>query len=414
MESDLMTRSGGTRSAPRTEFRQHWPAVLACFATAIFAWGFGFYGQSVYLAELQRAHGWSSSLISSATTAFYLMGALLLTRVHAVLERFGPRVLLIGGVLLMGGGAILLSRSQQPWQLYPAAAVMALGWACSSSTAITTVLAIWFDRQRGLAISLALNGASAAGFTVAPALVALSSRSGLPSAALDIVLVGWAVLIPLILLGVGRARRPTVAAQASAAPVSDHRPGYADAREALRSRHFWSVAIPFSLVLAAQVGFLVHFVAFMMPRLGAGGTATAVSIAAGSAMLGRIALGFVIDRVHQRRVSSLSFASQAVALGLMLALPDRPEALYGGSVLFGLSVGNVITLPSLIVHREFAGRSFGLIIGLSTAIGQFTFALAPALLGVLRDLADGYGPVLAVCMALELIAAATILRGRRG
>jgi len=228
MESDLMTRRDETGSVPRTEFSQHWPAVLACFATAIFAWGFGFYGQSVYLAELQRAHGWSSSLISSATTAFYLMGALLLTRVHAVLERFGPRVLLIGGVLLMGGGAILLSRSQQPWQLYPAAAVMALGWACSSSTAITTVLAIWFDRQRGLAISLALNGASAAGFTVAPALVALSSRFGLAQAVLDVVLVGVVVLIPLILLGIGRGRQPMAAGQASAAPVSDGRAAYAE------------------------------------------------------------------------------------------------------------------------------------------------------------------------------------------
>jgi predicted MFS family arabinose efflux permease len=291
---------------------------------------------------------------------------------------------------------------------------MALGWACSSSTAITTVLAIWFDRQRGLAISLALNGASAAGFTVAPALVALSNRSGLPQAALEIVLVGWAVLIPLILFGVGRAQHPAGAVQASAASAADGRPSYRDAREVLHSRHFWSVALPFSLVLAAQVGFLVHFVAFMLPRLGAGGTATAVSSAPASAVMGRNAHGLVNSRLHQRRVSALSFASQAVALGLMLALPDRPEALYGGSVLFGLSVGNVITLPSLIVHREFAGRSFGLIIGLSTAIGQFTFALAPALLGVLRDLAGGYGPVLVVCMALELAAALAILRRRRG
>jgi MFS family permease len=401
------------RSVPQTEFGRHWPAVLACFATAIFAWGFGFYGQSVYLAELQRTHGWSSSLISSATTAFYLIGALLLTRVHAALDRFGPRIVLLGGVLLMGSGAILLGGSEQPWQLYPAAAIMALGWASSSSTAITTVLAVWFDRQRGLAISLALNGASAAGFTVAPALVAVSSRFGLARATLEIVLVGLAILIPLILLGIRPSRQPVAASQISAAVASDGRQAYVDAREALRDRHFWSVAIPFALVLAAQVGFLVHFVAFVMPRLGPAGTATAVSIAAVAAMLGRIGLGLVIDRLHQRRVSALSFASQAVALGLMLALPDRPEALYGGALLFGLSVGNVITLPSLIVHREFANRSFGLVIGLSTAVGQFAFALAPALLGILRDLAGGYGPVLVLCMALELAASLAILRGRR-
>jgi predicted MFS family arabinose efflux permease len=408
-----VTRHGDTRSLPRTEFRQHWPAVLACFATAVFASGFGFYGQSVYLVELQRLHGWPSSLISAATTVFFLIGALLLTRVHAVLDRIGPRAMLIGGALLMGGGAVLFSRSQHLWQLYPAALVMALGGACSSATAITMVLAIWFDRQRGLAISLAFNGISTAGFTVAPALVALSSRFGLAQAVLDAVLVGLAVLIPLILFGFGRGRRPIAAGHATVTtPVPDGRTAYHDAREALRDRHFWSVAIPFALVLTAQIGFLMHFVAFLMPHLGAGGTAIAVSIVSGAAMLGRIGLGLVIDRLDQRLVSALSFISEVVALGLMLALPDRPEALYGGALLFGLSVGNVVTLPSLIVHREFAGRSFGLIIGLSTAIGQFAYALAPALLGVVRDLAGGYGPVLVLCMALELAGAAIILRGR--
>ena len=48
-----------------SEFRQGWPVVLACFCTATFAWGFGFYGQSVYLAELQHARGWPASLIAS-------------------------------------------------------------------------------------------------------------------------------------------------------------------------------------------------------------------------------------------------------------------------------------------------------------------------------------------------------------
>lgn len=54
-----------------------WRIVAVCFLLATFGWGLGFYGQSVYVAELQRAHGWSASLISSGTTFFYLFGALL-------------------------------------------------------------------------------------------------------------------------------------------------------------------------------------------------------------------------------------------------------------------------------------------------------------------------------------------------
>ena len=129
-------------------------------------------------------------------------------------------------------------------------------------------------------------------------------------------------------------------------------------------------------------------------------------------MLGRIGLSFIVDRLDQRRVSALSFASQALGLGAILGFPARPELLYAGCCLFGLSVGNVITLPSLIIQREFAARSFGLVVGLSAGIGQVTFAFGPALLGFIRNLADDYALALILCMALEIVAAAIIISYR--
>lgn len=383
-----------------TELARHWPVVLACCATAIFAWGFGFYGQSVYIAELHRARGWPIGLISSATTVFYLSGALLLTRVHAAIERLGPRTVLVGGLALLGAGAILLGNSRAPWQLYLAAMVMAVGWAGTTVTAISTTLALFFDAQRGLALSLALSGASIAGFTVAPVLVTLSSRFGLDKAVTGTVLVLLAILIPLVLLCMPRSR--------GGAGVS-RRAATASAGLVLREPRFWFIAMPFALGIAAQVGVIVHLVTLLMPRLGAHGTAIALSLVAVSAMAGRLGLGAIVDRLHQRRTSAASFASQALALGVILALGQRPEALYGACILFGASVGNVITLPSLVVQREFPPAAFGLVIGLSTAVGQLTYAFAPAVLGVIRDVAGGYGPALILCMALELIAAAAVL-----
>jgi predicted MFS family arabinose efflux permease len=172
------------------------------------------------------------------------------------------------------------------------------------------------------------------------------------------------------------------------------------------------VALPFGLVLVAQVGFLVHLVALLLPRVGPGGAASAVAAAAVAAMIGRIGLGLVIDRLDQRRVSGASFASQAVALGVILAFPANPTTLYAACCLFGLSVGNVITLPSLIIQREFAARSFGLVVGLSSGFAQVTFAFGPALLGLVRDLAGGYAPALVLCIVLELAAAAIIVSSR--
>jgi predicted MFS family arabinose efflux permease len=129
-------------------------------------------------------------------------------------------------------------------------------------------------------------------------------------------------------------------------------------------------------------------------------------------MAGRLALGSVVDRLNQRLTSAASFASQAAGLALLLALPNQPVALYAGCMLFGLSVGNVITLPALLIQREFAAPSFGLVIGLSTAVGQFALALAPGLFGVLRDVTGGYAAVLVVCIVLQLGAAALIVLTR--
>src|SRR5580698_22316 len=132
---DLTPLSEAGASAPVSEFRRGWPVVLACFCVATFAWGFGFYGQAVYLAELRRLHGWPAGLIASATTEYYLAGAVLLAVTPRAIDRFGPRLVMIAGILSMGIGAIGLSRVGAVWQLYAAGVVMAAGWACTSSTA---------------------------------------------------------------------------------------------------------------------------------------------------------------------------------------------------------------------------------------------------------------------------------------
>src|SRR5437899_12493518 len=72
-----------------------WRIVAVCFLVATFGWAFGFYGQSVYLAELQRQHGWPASLISGATTFFYLFGAAIVVFVSEAVKQFGPRNCLI-------------------------------------------------------------------------------------------------------------------------------------------------------------------------------------------------------------------------------------------------------------------------------------------------------------------------------
>lgn len=394
-------------ASPAAELRRGWPAVFTCFCVAIFSWGFGFYGQAVFLAELHRLRGWPTSLIGGATTVFYFCGALLIPFIHQALARTGPRVLLISAILLLGLGAAGFTNATAPWQLFAAGVVMAMGWAAASGPAIAMILALWFDHRRGFAISLALNGASASGFTIAPLLVQLSQTIGLRHAVFAAVLVGWAVVIPIILWGARLGAASAPQARSKLAATNDGR------GSTLRSWHFWSVALPFALAIAAQVGFILHMVAFLLPVLGAAGTGAAVMSSSLAAMAGRLALGAVIDRLPRRATSAMSFAVQACGLALLLAFPHSIAAIYLGIVLFGLSVGNVITLPAVIVHAEFSAAAFGVIVGLSGAISQFALALAPGAFGMLHDLTGGYATVLLVCISLQAVAAGLVLCRRR-
>jgi len=393
------------------ELRRGWPVIVACFCVAVFAWGFGFYGQAVYLAELQRLHGWPASLMTSATTGYYLLGGALLAVVHRAIERLGSRAVLASAVVVLGAGAIGMSRVTAPWQLYACAFVMACGWAGATSVAIATTLAQWFDQRRGLAISLALNGASAGGFIVAPQLVRFSHTMGLANAVTLLVVVSLAIVLPVVMVGVRARRNPL--ARFCPTERRDDRPAFGKTSELLRDRGFWSVSLPFGLALVAQVGFIVHQVAFLLPQLGTGRTSAVVAATSFAAMAGRIALGVVVDRLNQRFTSAASFTSQAAGLGMMLVLPDTPAVLAIGCVVFGLSVGNVITLPALIIQREFAARSFGMVMGLSSTVGYAALAFGPVLLGVARDATGGYGAALAICIALQLMAAVLVVF-RRG
>src|SRR5437879_13836488 len=85
-----------------------WRIVAVCFLLATFGWGLGFYGQSVYVAELQRLHGWPASLISSGTTFFYLFGAALVAFVSEAITAFGPRSCLLAGALPLAATALLI------------------------------------------------------------------------------------------------------------------------------------------------------------------------------------------------------------------------------------------------------------------------------------------------------------------
>ncbi|MDI1263249.1 MAG: MFS transporter [bacterium] len=387
-----------------------WRIVVVCFLLATFGWGLGFYGQSVYVAELHRLHGWPTSLISSGTTFFYLSGAALVAFISEAIKRFGPRNCMIAGIVTMALAAVSMGQVREPWQLYLANAFLAFGWAGTSLGMITNTLGLWFDKKRGMAISLALNGASFGGIAGVPLMITAIGYFGFPRAMLVSAIVMVVLMVPVILLFVGRPPLHTMAGGAAAPDAPS--PTQIRAR-AFRDIGFLSVSSAFAVVLFAQVGFIVHLISFLDSVIGRERAAIAVALLTAMAVVGRVLFSFVIDRMNQRLASSLSFISQAVALAIIINV-HNDYALIAACALFGFSVGNLITLPALIVQREFDPRSFGVLVSLITAINQITYAFGPGVIGALRDLWGSYSLPFYVCIALELVAAVLIMiRGRQ-
>jgi len=212
------------------------------------------------------------------------------------------------------------------------------------------------------------------------------------------------ILVPAVTLWVPSHAATPVPAQ-SAEPLWTR-------RDALRSLPFWTVSGPFALALIAQVAFIVHQIAFMEPLVGRAQAALSVSLMTVFAVTGRLILGMAVDRLDPRWISSGSMVSQAVALFCMTQTTDATLLLVCCAA-YGFSVGNIITLPSLIMQREFPPASFSLVLGLSTAIGTFAGALGPGLIGLIRAAAGDYGAALLVCMALKIVGGAFVLVRQR-
>jgi MFS family permease len=380
-----------------------WRVVAVLFLVAVAAWGFGFYGQGVYLAEFRRHFGWPVAAIAGASTVFYLVSALLTVFISDALGRFGPRLCVLFGVVCYAVSIASLAFVDALWQVYAAYLVMALGWTTMSIGAITNIVGLWFSAKRGFAISLALTGASFGAICIVPALIASIGAFGFAAALMLGAAAMTVVLVPLTLIWIDA---PATRMTANGAGVEA---GEWTRARAFKSWPFWSVTLPFSLAWLAQAGFLVHQIAFLEPLLGRTEAGFAVATTTAASVVGGLTLGTVLDRLNQRLASTLAIASQVAAL---LAMTQTTNAifLFAACAVFGLSARNLITFPALIVQREFEARSFGMLIGLSTAIGQFVFAFGPGLVGLVRDWSGGYTAALALCAGLDVIAAAIISR----
>lgn len=396
-----------------------WRVVGVCFMAAVFTWGLGVFGGSVYLSEIREAQGWPTELVSSALTVFYLTNALSLPAVGSAIDRWGPRPVIMAGVLFLAAGVASVGRLEAVWQLYAAFLCMGLGYATMSVTGLSATVAPWFERHQGRSVALALTGASFGAMLVVPLLVFAIGAWGFGRATLTAALVLVAVMMPLALvvlrvrrpseLGLGRDGDPLGPIQEASAARSA---AGAARQEAVRSWKLWSVAGGFALGLLVQVGFLTHHFALALPMIGAEGAGVLVGATGAAGLLGRLMLARVIDRVDPRRYSMAIFVVQTVVLTAFALAPSVP-VLIPVSLIYGFCLGQITTLSPIVIRREFGAAAFGSIYGVAGTVIQFCSAFGPLFYGVLVGWFGGYALVLGVAALFKVAAIAMLASAMR-
>jgi MFS family permease len=401
-------------STPPASVFYGWWIVAACFVTASIAWSLGLFGASVYLHAVSEARGWPIGLISTAITCFYLVSAFASPFIGTAMNRLGPRTVVRVGALCLALGVASIGLIDRPWQIYLSFVTLGAGWASLSSTAMSTLLAPWFEKHQGRAISTALMGASMGGILGVPLLILGIERLGIVHATLAAAALCLSVLLPLSLLLYRRPQELGLLPD-GARSIGHHgataEQSWTRARAA-RAWRFRSVVLAFGIAFLVQVGFLTHHVSYMAPVLGNVAASVVVAATAVAAFFGRIALARYVDRLNPRSVACGVLIVGATGLAA-LSIAQSPLLIIAASLVYGLTVGNVTTLPSIIVRREFGSASFGDVYGLAAmAIGLCT-AIGPSFYGTMYELAGGYPIPMGLAAGLNACAAAIIVLGRR-
>jgi hypothetical protein len=398
-----------------------WRVVGGAFVLAVFGWGLGFYGPPVYLHAVQEARQWSVVLVSAAVTSHFLVGAVVVANLPALYRRFGLPTVTKSGALLLAVGVVGWATAREPWQLLLATLPSGAGWVAMGAAAVNAIIAPWFATKRPAALAMAYNGASIGGVLFSPLWVAAIAWLDFPIAA---TVIGGIMLVTVWLLAdLVFSRTPESTGQQPDGEPAGAPPPLAIAPAARplpgsllwRDRAFLTLAAAMALGLFAQIGLIAHLFSLLVPALGEQGAGILMGLATATAIAGRTVVGWLMPPGSDRRL--IACASQVVqiagSLALIVAAGDNVVLLVAGVLLFGAGIGNTTSLPPLIAQTEFTKADVQRVVPLIVAIGQGTYAFAPAAFGAIRSLSAGEATwVFAAAAIIQALAIAAFLAGR--
>ncbi len=377
-----------------------WWIVAACFTIAMYVSGAVFYGFTAIFEPIAEEFGWSYTSISIAASIRGLEAGLLAPVAGIIVDRWGPRRLVFGGVICIGLGLLLLSQVHSIGMFYLAFILMSLGISsCGISVTVTTV-ANWFRRRVGLATGITICGYGAAGLLV-PLMVRMVDVFDWRAA---IAIMGAGMFIIGLPLSTLLRHKPEQYGylpdgEESSRVVFDGSSMKLPAREisitvrqAMKTRVFWIILLavmPQFMVMPAVITHVMPYLSSIgITRTMSGLVATAIPLLS---IGGRLGFGWFSDRYAAKRMAA--FALTMLTLGLVcfeFVSPGWTWLLAPFLVLVGFGYGGINTMVGVLLRGHFGRGNFGTIMGFAWGILMLGTMAGPPIAGWVFDTWGSY------------------------
>jgi sugar phosphate permease len=376
--------------------------VLTGFAT-VFIYSFSF-----MVKPLGQAFGWDREQIARAFSLAAISVAICSPFIGKLFDRFDPRKLIAGFMTVFGlGMASLAFLTPHLWQLYANAVLIGIAGTGTYQLGYARVIAAWFERRLGAALSIVVAGSGVGSFVVPPLVSHLLATYGWRATYLGLAALPLLIGAPLTLLFARTPRAGSVheAARATRGAAVE---GLSWQR-ALGSASFWVLALGVVALSLSENGALAHLAPMLSDHgLKAEQIAFTASLLGIASVTGRFVLGSLLDFVKGSHIAVGSLLAAGVGM-LLLAHARTFGAAAPAALVAGLGGGCELDLIPYMLRRYFGLRSFSTLYGLVYSTYAVAGAIAPLVLGHIYDKTGSYTGILNAFCTVTLVASVVML-----
>ena len=399
-ETGESANSLAANAGPPAEWNRESLQVTAAAFTVLFCIvGMALWGLPFYYDFMVQQFGWTRGQVTSGNALSKLVvGPLFGFFAGWMVDRFGPRRLMLAGILMAGAALIGLGSISTLGMFYFFYMLNALGYVCGGPLPSQVLLSRWFERSRGKAMGFAYLGIGLGGAAVPWISHTLVQHFGWQAALRTLGLLILVIALPAALL----AKEPPHAKKSTVSP------GFADARDAFTTIPFFLLTLGSMFSIAAVSGAQQNLKLFLSLDLhfAQSQAARILSLVLAFSIVGRLLMGWLADRFPKKYVMVLIYMLVAAAIPLLFA-GRAPAAIYIFAAVFGVGLGGDYMIVPLMAAEIFGVQLLGRLLGVILTAGSAAEALSPWLVGRLRDTTGSYSAGFLVLIGLGLLGAAS-------